>query len=460
VKVESHVERIPKFVEIVGTASEVALFWDALRRWSSDEWVRDLDAETAHPGDALILRYEGSRFAASVVHLARCETRISVPHSRAVASARDLTLDEIDAITDELVEGVLKPVNASLPIELVLEIGPPEEHRINLEGMSFLGTDGARRRLKQDYYAAYEFVREIEDYWLSPIKCKECGKRSTCVFPQRDPSLLGGEQPCEVTLLALNTTAEHLWPSLANLEANQVQDGLDALFHVTRFADEGERSIGRLCSRTYQNWLATMVPMVLSDPIYLRNDLDALATKLKELPFGHQNAAVLVEGESEAAFLRELANAGRIVGTAAYPYGGSGTAKYLREVVTHLRDRGMRVFVQGDLDGKSAESKQNWRRKLEERGAHVFLFQRDFEAAFTHDQRVHALSRLAEIPLQGASDVLEDANSLIGVLERFNISKTDYAKALANAWADLSQWDAECEITNWIRQIENPEQPT
>jgi hypothetical protein len=455
VKLRSEVVRIPRFVEVAGTPLEIDAYWNALSGWASTDWARDQDAEENHSGKSLIFRYQGGQWPEARAYVAPLGTEIRLAQLLAVESELQLTPDEIDALSLHLVEDVLRPVNDSLPMELVLEIGPSEEHLIELAGLSYLDFEGGRRHLKHDYYSAYDFVQEAKSYWIEPFKCKECGKRSTCVFPQRHPNMLHSEQLCEVVQQALTTTAEHVWPALATTDSQHAQDTLDALFRATRFADEGERSIGRLCSRSFQDWLSSIAPIVLSDPIYLRSGLDALAGLLNGLPFGQQNRVVLVEGESEAAFLVELTSAGRLTGTSASPYAGAGNVKQLLQLVKHLKGRGMRVFVQGDLDGKEPENRRTWREKLEAQGAQVFLFRQDFETAFTAQQRVLALSSSAEISVEEARNVLDNASSLTGALDRFTIPKTAYARALARVWAHPSEWDAECEITDWIRQLEN-----
>ena len=454
-KLESEVVRIPRFVEISGTALEINAYWDALKNWASTDWIRDQEAEASHSGESLIFRYQGTDLPEARAYVAPLTTQIRLAQLLAVEKQRDLTPDENDALTAHLVEHVLRPVNRSLTIELVSEIGPSEEHLLNLEGLRYLDLEGEHRDLRGDFYTATEFVREVEHEWVEWMKCNECGKRATCVFPQRHPDMLRGEQPCQVVLQALETTAEHVWPALAGLESRHAQDTLDALFYATRFADEAERSIGRLCSRPFQDWLTSVAPLVLSDPIYLRSGLDALAELLNRLPCGQQNRVVLVEGESEAAFITELVTGGRLIGTTASPYGGGGNVRHLIQVVRHLKSRGMRVFVQGDLDGKAPEGRRVWREKLEAEGAQAFLFRQDFEGAFTDQQRVFALSLAARISPDEALLAIEDASSLIGALDRFNVSKTGYAKALARVWAHPTQSDVESETTEWIDQLKD-----
>lgn len=378
--------------------------------------------------------------------------------------AFELFGDEVSLFPDERYNQVLQAIHTDLlglegaPYEhSELRLTAPTEIRMDLGGLSFPTVWGERKRFEDFQYTVAEFLHAVQADWLTLVACRKCGQSEICRFPVEQPERLREEDFCNVALLGLETTVRRGWNRLTKEE--NFQAVVDALFRATRFLAEARYAVGAFVSDAYQEWLDDWQPdVVLSGPLYLRDELNGLSSALANLKVGRATRAILVEGESEQTFLRALIDRGQLTGAEIVSYRGRGNLKNIKMMVSTYQEKGYRVFLQGDLDGADPKSreKRDFIKAFRKMDVEPFMFRNDFESAFPRGVLVFAAARLAEREMEevaALADTLDSPGKLLAELQ-LDGRKTELALLLERAWHHYHEPDArESEVHRWLRSF-------
>ena len=139
----------------------------------------------------------------------------------------------------------------------------------------------------------------------------------------------------------------------------------------------------------------------------LREELNKLATSLKHIPdFYNQTKVLLVEGETEGAFLEKLreSHALPFVWLIVEVYKGQGNRRpaRLQMLFDKYQREGYKVYIQGDADGRETDLFSDLVQKCHLSKTQTFLFRYDFETAIPSEILYVALRELGE--LQGVEE--------------------------------------------------------
>lgn len=358
----------------------------------------------------------------------------------------------VQSVLDELLALDGSPYEAA-----DLQLTPSSEVRIDLSGLTYPTLWGERKPFGSTHYTVRDFVSTIRAEWLEFVECHKCGQSRICIYPVQRPERLREEDFCDVALLGLETTVSQSWEHLT--KEQDFQSAIDALFRAVRFLAEARYAVGALVSEPYQEWLGNWQPsVVLSGPLYLRDELNGLSSALAKLEVGHKPRAILVEGESEHAFLTAQMDHGQLSGSEIVAYKGRGNLKNIKMLVASFQERGYQVFLQGDLDGAdpSSRAKRDFIETFRAVGVEPFMFRYDFESAFPRPLLVYVAAKLADRDPKEVAEMATGHDCVAGVLEELGLSgrKPELARHLERAWHYYHDPDArKSEIHKWLRSF-------
>lgn len=260
---------------------------------------------------------------------------------------------------------------------------------IDLTGLTIIADDDLNRVPLQGRFGPDGLADKLAYHWLMLRDCRVCGRHLECTSrPLDDLSVRQKhEEPCAETLAVVRNHLSCAFPVLAGLPKDGIQTYLDAAYYLFSWLDQIELATSQLLNPRYLDWLGPKVsPRMIASYTHLRGYLDKAAGLLMSLPeFGSMRGILLVEGQTEEAFVEEL----RGSHLAAFKYlrhlryGGQPkrAPSKLELYVTHQQQAGYDVYLQGDSDGKGLD----WVEGLAARGLiaadHVFAFTWDFETA-------------------------------------------------------------------------------
>ena len=272
---------------------------------------------------------------------------------------------------------------------------------MDLSGHTLLDTYGVGRVSLSGDYNATALADTMVGEWIPYWECHKCGRFDYCKFVQRYPDNPNRAKDiqCGVAETALRLFVEKTFPSVSELTDPQRQDYLDAAFYYSQFILDAEIDIGRAMNRDQVEYWFDLGPHMFTTILRLRELLDPLASKLRNLPsFTSVRPVLFVEGEAEKAFLDRLreSHSAWFLYLLIEVYGGSGNRRPSR--IEMLLDqyvrRGYRIYIQGDADGRERALYNALIIKGLVGAENTFMFAHDFESSIPPPLLLAALQRL------------------------------------------------------------------
>ncbi len=262
---------------------------------------------------------------------------------------------------------------------------------VDLTGIAIWDMDEKNRIPLSGTFSCDQLLKLLTREWIPYTECTQCGKGDYCKFhgdPIFDPRDTGNIK-CGVTVTALENFLKCTFPEFVALRPEEKQHYIDAAFRFVQFIDHAEQVIGNYIDLDILNHWECIGPKRFSTIVHLRNHLNRMAEHLECIPNFQSHAfALLVEGESELAFL-EVLRRNRAFGFIDLHIESARGKDRMRparieQLLEKYREEGFRVGLQGDLDGRKSTKFDNLVEKKLVRKKDIFLFEWDFETSIPH----------------------------------------------------------------------------
>jgi hypothetical protein len=328
---------------------------------------------------------------------------------------------------------------------------------LDLSGLTLPISSSQRIELSQSY-SEEKLTKLFIQRWIPHLECQECGRHTYCKFTQPHPHRPGRllDIQCGVVVEVVRNYVKSTFSTALSLSKEELQQYIDASFHLVEFVYKAELYIGSMIDSGYLKYLAEDQYRVamFGYVSQLREDLNKYAGALREIKaFRTKKTVILVEGASEKWFLERIRETGlaSFIDLDVENYEGRGNRKptFLRLLATRLKNQGYELFIQGDCDGQNDDIFQALVNKGIVKKEYTFQFRVDFETSF-HPKilliALHELGLLKGIDKEKfmAKVSSNSSESVVKILkDEFSISvdKTELADELANIF-----------INTWYRQ--------
>lgn len=299
---------------------------------------------------------------------------------------------------------------------------------IDLSGLRLLNMPGVYGVELKGRYSKRSLTDLFIQEWIPYYECHKCGRFDYCKHVVRIPGApqLSQDIKCGIFKEALEVFVETTFNLLSSMGKVELQQYLDIAFHYGRFIFMAELWVGDRRSKQFFRAMGTVAPKVMGNLFFIRERLDSLATAMSKLQcFDSRDAVLFVEGWSEKTFLEKLGESGLVPFCYLTPqvYDGRGncTQKRITMLLQKYVERGYKVFMQGDADGRDAEIFGPLINKGLVSKECTFVFKHDFESSIPSDLAYHALRSLGH--LNGVR-----ANTFI---QKMTSTGTSFAKLLS-----------------------------
>jgi hypothetical protein len=231
------------------------------------------------------------------------------------------------------------------------------------------------------------------DEWVTYIECMaDCGRSDYCKYflaakSDKSPS---PEIQCGVLIDIIKNLIEIQYSKFTIMSMADIQNFLNALFHICKYINLSEQYTGYFIDKEILRYFGNSAPFLVQGMVKLRTTLDQIGSYLDKIPeFKFKDSILLVEGESEATFIRELKKTHFIwfLDLNCDSYNGKDN-KRLRRIemlLQRFKGQGYTAYLQGDADGKSKEIFTNLITKDLVKQSNTFVFSYDFETSIPDD---------------------------------------------------------------------------
>lgn len=336
----------------------------------------------------------------------------------------------------------------------------PAGVEVDVNGCTIFDMSGVERQPVTGTLAAEELAEILVESWIPYFECHGCGRWRSCPYvvrhqlnPHRALDI-----KCGVAAKALEEFAARTARLASGRPVEDVQAWLDAAWHFFKFVYGSELQNGVFLSGGLLDHYGDLAPMVFGQILSLRDHLDEMARLLARFPeYRSLTSVLLVEGESELAFIQETRRSGLAAflnfGVRSYQGKGNAQKRKIELLLRHYRERGVTSYVQGDADGRAGGPVQS----LVDHGLippeRAFVFSYDFETAVPPALLLEAIQRLPSELAVGPSDFIaglaaEGGPVLPAVLRRWGVDLEGEKVRLAREVARLLRerdlfWDDE-----------------
>ncbi len=338
---------------------------------------------------------------------------------------------------------------------------------VNLSGLD-IPLDDIEREALEGEFSADALTQLFLSRWVAFFECDKCSRSDYCKFTKPSPYRAGrlSEIQCGVVEAAVKNYVKAVFPLVVDLAPHELQNWLDASFHLTRFILQAELHIGYMTDEYHVEWWGDDEhrAFFFGFTSRLRRDLDRFAGALQGIPaFATKSVVILTEGPSEKAFLERLKRSRLLwfTGLEVESYYGRGNRRKakLTALANRLRKYGYDLFIQGDSDGSTNDIFEQLVRDGIVLKENTFAFQVDFESAFPPGHLYRALAALGMVDMT-LEDFTSRVNSrsqpsVVGIIEGVSgteLDKVEFAEALADVLIEEPLWVREDDIF-WQSEI-------
>ncbi|WP_439185759.1 hypothetical protein [Carboxylicivirga taeanensis] len=325
---------------------------------------------------------------------------------------------------------------------------------IEFENIKIYEINGYTRKSLNGEFTPLELSEKLVNEWIPYYECHKCGKGDYCKYTIPHPAnpLRKRDIKCGVAIDALKNFVNKTIFVLDNASRSKKQKYLDAAFHFYKYVIESEQWNGSFIDNEKLDWWGKHAVKFYSEILPIRDTLNELGNCLKEFPELYEGTSLLlVEGESEKAFVENLRSDGEISKTWQFiveSYGGKGNKlpKRIKMLLDDYQKKGYLIYIQGDEDGNGDGTGFDKFKEYVNQSyivkQNIFQFKYDFESSIPKKLLYHVLldfGYLENVSFEKFRRVTEDRPMNSCLLKEFNIDtnidnlKVRIAKAVGNA---------------------------
>jgi hypothetical protein len=218
--------------------------------------------------------------------------------------------------------------------------------------------------------------------WIGYFECHKCGKWDYCKYAQKHPANPDRsiDIRCGIAIDFITNFVHTTFSLIEDLNESQKQAYLNSAYYLTEFVINTEQVIGRFTNKEHIDGWENYAPSLYGITTnYVDEFLKKAQKEMKNVPFFNSKRSVLfVEGESEEIF------GNFFLDIEVMNYGGEGGITYtkIEYTIKQYQDKGYKVYIQADKDGKSENQRVN---KIIDKGLvhkdNIFCFSYDFETS-------------------------------------------------------------------------------
>lgn len=277
-----------------------------------------------------------------------------------------------------------------------------------------------------DSYNEEEIINLMVENWIGYFECHKCGKWNYCKYAQKYPANPNRsiEIKCGIGIDFITNFINTTFNLIEDLNEYQKQAYLNSAYYLTEFVINTEQVIGRFTSKEHIEGWGEYAPSLYGVTTnYVDEYLKKAQKEMKNVPFLNSKKSVLfVEGESEKIF------ADFFLDIEVVNYDGAGNLTYskIEYTIKQYQDKGYKVYIQADKDGKAENQNINKiiSRKLVDSN-NIFCFKYDFETSVPLNI-IFKLSNEIKLFSQNYDDFRNGYDAKIGIVKyiegKYNIS--------------------------------------
>lgn len=240
--------------------------------------------------------------------------------------------------------------------------------------------------------------------WVGYVECHHCPRSETCKYVEPHPTYDWKKKEiiCGVKADVIKNFIKLSFEILSKSDDEQKEKLLSSAYYLAEFAIDAETQVGILINDNWLDFLGPHAPNFFARIVHLRETLNKAAQVLGYIPELYDRKPILlVEGESEKAFLDKLreAHISWFSDLRVEVYGGSGN-KHPKRIQMRLDkyiEDGYVCFMQGDKDGKEKDEFQRLIKQGVVNEENIFQFEFDFETAVPPKLLLKALKNMGHL---------------------------------------------------------------
>jgi len=242
-----------------------------------------------------------------------------------------------------------------------------------------------------DNYNQEEIIQLMIKNWIGYFECHKCGKWDYCKYTQKHPANPDRsiDIRCGIAIDFITNFINTTFSFIEDLNEYQKQAYLNTAYYLTKFVINTEQVIGCFTNKEHIDRWGEYAPSLYGvNTNYIDEFLKKAQKEMKNVPFLNSKRSVLfVEGESEEIF------GNFFLDIEVVNYRGAGGITYakIEYTIKQYQDKGYKVYIQADKDGKE-NNKVNKiiTKKLVDKD-NIFCFKYDFETSIP----LHILFKLS-----------------------------------------------------------------
>ncbi|MCK5110359.1 MAG: hypothetical protein KAQ94_02475 [Arcobacteraceae bacterium] len=268
---------------------------------------------------------------------------------------------------------------------------------------------GFKNNIKlEDSYNKEEITKLMINNWIGYFECHKCGKWDYCKYAQKHPVNPNRsiDIQCGIAIDFITNFINTTFPLIKDFTEYQKQAYLNSAYYLTCFVENTEQVVGGLSNKDQMSGWGEYAPSLYGMTKYTNDLLNKAHKEMKNVPFFNSKRSVLfVEGESEEIF------ANSFLDIEVINYGGAGNLTYskIEYTIKQYHDKGYKVYIQADKDGKQENQNIN---KIISKGLvdkeNIFCFKHDYETS---------------VPIRIFHKILVDTKTICDTFENF---KSEY----------------------------------
>jgi hypothetical protein len=318
---------------------------------------------------------------------------------------------------------------------------------MNLTNFTIHDIYGVARIQLEGEYTDKSLSEKLIEEWIPYFECHKCGRWDYCKYVQQSPwnPHRAKDIKCGVASDCIRNLIQSVFSEMQHMTQEQVQDFLDGAYYFYKFIYDAEQYTGMNMNSEFHQYYGELAPYIYSHVGYLRNDLNNMALRWKDIPnFKTKSPVLFVEGYGEKAFLDEMRKSHMSwfmdLNVEVYAGKGNRRSKRIQMLLEKYKEQGLIIYAQGDADGEYADVFRGLINSGSIEQDKIFVFEHDFETSLPVGLLLEALVEMQFLEPMPIEEFREKLGAPIGsVISRlhkaFNVdissSKIEFATTTA-----------------------------